>query len=70
MMPTDLFAIYEFNRRLAEHFRGTVDFWEFWNEQDLRGVSAWDYAADMKAVFSPSQDGPARTSLCRPGDSS
>lgn len=51
MMPTDLFAIYEFNRRLAEHFRGTVDFWEFWNEQDLRGVSAWDYAAAMKAAY-------------------
>lgn len=52
-MPTDLFAVYEFNRRLARHFRGKIDFWEFWNEQDIgfSDAAAWDYAAAMKAAY-------------------
>ena len=52
-LPLDLFAIYEFNRRLAGHFRGKIDFWEFWNEQDIgfADAAAWDYAAAMKAAY-------------------
>ena len=51
-LPVDLAATYRFAQKAAEHFRGKMTVWEFWNEQDI-GFSleaAWDYAAALKAA--------------------
>ena len=51
-LPVDLAATCRFAQKAAEHFRGKMTVWEFWNEQDI-GFSleaAWDYAAALKAA--------------------
>ena len=53
-LPTDLSATFDYNRKLAKHYRGKIQYWEFWNEQDTEAFSkeaAWDYAANMKAAY-------------------
>lgn len=51
-LPSDLLAAYRFARKLAEHFRGKMSVWEFWNEPDIGFApeGAWDYAAALKAA--------------------
>lgn len=52
-LPGDLFALYQFNKKLAEQFKGKMKVWEFWNEQDhhYSTESAWDYASALKAAY-------------------
>ncbi|MBR4170956.1 MAG: hypothetical protein IKR48_04835 [Kiritimatiellae bacterium] len=53
-LPSDLLATYRFTKKLAEHFRGKMTDWEFWNEQDITAFSpesAWEYASAMKAAY-------------------
>ena len=53
LLPDDLLALHDFARKAAEEFGSRVQYWEFWNEQDLLNSvseSAWDYAACLKAA--------------------
>lgn len=53
LLPTDLLATYRFAKKLSETFKGKMNDWEFWNEQDIHFApeSAWDYASAMKAAY-------------------
>lgn len=53
LLPDDLAALYDYSKKAASEFGGQVQYWEFWNEQDLlNSVSegAWDYASALKAA--------------------
>jgi hypothetical protein len=53
LLPTDLLATYNFAKKLSETFKGKMNDWEFWNEQDIHFSTepAWDYASAMKAAY-------------------
>lgn len=53
-LPLDFFALYEYNKKLAKQYQGKIQYWEFWNEQDIGSFSnapAWEYAANLKAAY-------------------
>lgn len=52
-LPDDLAATYRFARIAAERGRGSIEGWEFWNEEDVANTmeGAWDYAAALKAAM-------------------
>jgi len=58
-IPSDLLALYRFTRASAEHFKGRVTAWEFWNEPDGQFCPdpAWEFAAAQKAAFIGFTDG-------------
>ena len=50
-LPDDLLALYRFGKAAATKFKGQVNAWEFWNEQDAALLPAWDYASGLKAFY-------------------
>jgi hypothetical protein len=49
--PKDLRDVYDFCRAAGKHFMGRVQAWEIWNEADISGQMASDYAALLKASY-------------------
>ncbi len=53
-LPQKLLTVYEFCQKLAGHYRGKINVWEFWNEPELAGFCAegpWEFAAMSKAAY-------------------
>jgi len=52
-VPDDLLQTYQFTKELAKTFKGKMDSWEFWNEQDhpSHKETPWDFAAASKAAY-------------------
>lgn len=50
-LPQDLVALYGFCRQAARDFKGRMEAWEFWNEEEISiSDPAWNYGAAMKAA--------------------
>ena len=65
LFPDDLAASYRFARKLAEHYQGRVEAWEYWNEPDagFSTQSAWDFASASKAALLGLRDGDSGAQL-------
>ena len=44
-------AFTDYATAAAKHFKGRVDHWEVWNEQNMTGIAPDDYAALLKSVY-------------------
>ncbi len=53
-VPDDLFGLYEFCELLGQKFKGNVQAWEFWNEQNATWFNrdaVWEMAAAHKVAY-------------------
>jgi len=51
-LAMNLFALYEFSKKMAAEFKGRITFWEFGNEEDSGDNAApWDYATALKVSY-------------------
>lgn len=49
--PSDRDAFRDFAAAAAEHFGDRVDYWEVWNEQNIRNLAPKDHASLLKSVY-------------------